>query len=97
MKSKKSSENRKYLRSLAEKNSLLLLAEIKKNKKDRLLVGLLHDESFHGCCGIFRKPFPMKKNDIVIVTIGKLFDLEGKIVWIKDFNGSFSKVGIYLK
>ncbi len=96
MKTKTTSEQRKYIRNLSEKNSLILIYSKKKDQKNNVHIGLLRDKSFHGCCGIFHSPFQFKKDEKINVTIGKLFDLEGEVVWIESFDKTFMKVGIYL-
>lgn len=89
-------EKRKFIRFDPETNSLVILTSKNKKHKNMLVVGLLRDESGHGCGAIFRKPFPFRKNDLVQATVGKLMDLDGRIMWVKDFDEVLVKVGVFL-
>ncbi|MDD5066511.1 MAG: hypothetical protein PHF84_05640 [bacterium] len=90
-------EKRRYIRFLPESNSIVVLTSRNKKDENILAVGLLRDESGHGCGAVFRKPFLLHKDDKVKAIVGKLFDLNGKIMWVKDIDEFLVKVGIYLE
>jgi len=58
--------------------------------------GIIRDESYDGCCGVFRKPFPFKEGQLISACIGRCPETSGVVKWIRDFDGVFIKAGISL-
>ncbi|MBN1897863.1 MAG: hypothetical protein JW827_03715 [Spirochaetes bacterium] len=88
-------ERRKYKRSTPQDKHLIEL-QSKGNKKEHLKVmGLVRDESFHGVCGVFRKPFPFRKDEELTLTVGNMKNIHGHIKWIDDLDQALVKVGLF--
>jgi hypothetical protein len=72
-----------------------LIIEYLNNKKHkRRLIGLVRDESYNGCCALFRQPFPFKTGDNLVFKLGRAPELHGEIKWVEPFDEVFVKVGI---
>ncbi|MBU1077043.1 MAG: hypothetical protein KKH98_07115 [Spirochaetes bacterium] len=89
-------DKRQNIRFDPDENSLLELFKKGSPNKPNRIVGLVRDESYHGCGAIFRKNFPFKKGDKVMANVGKLTNLKAEIVWVTDVDEVFVKVGVFL-
>ncbi len=89
-------DKRKNIRFDPDENSLLELSRKNSHGKIIKIMGLVRDESYHGCGAIFRKNFPFKKGDKVNASVGKLTDLQAEVIWIQDVDEVFVKVGVFL-
>ncbi len=89
-------EKRKYIRFNPDENSLIELLFKDEDGNVKKAVGLISDESYHGCGAVFRKKFPFKRGDMINATVGKIINIEAEIIWIQKMDDIFIKVGIYL-
>ena len=74
---------------------IVRLASIEVEEESLNAVGLLKDESYHGCSAVFREPFPFKVGQTVRIDLEKIKNLEGEIKWIDQLDEDLLKVGIY--
>ena len=71
------------------------ILEIKNNKGEKQL-GLIRDESFSGCCAIFRKPLNIKKGEKFFFRSGDSVFLKGKLIWQQELDKVMIKIGIQI-
>ncbi len=88
---------RKSLRFDPDKNCLVTIMHGIVNNEKIDKVGLVRDESYSGCCAIFRGPFPLKEGEKFKMAVGEITDLVGEIRWIKKYDNVFVTVGIFIE
>ena len=78
-------------------NSLVTITN--KIGEDALInkVGLVRDESYLGCCAVFRMPFPLDIGDRFKLNLGNLVNLTGEIKWVKKYDEVLLRVGMFIE
>lgn len=89
-------EKRKNIRYPSDRNSLIELIRIGQKGETDMMIGLLINESWHGCCAVFKKPFPFTSNDDLIAHVGSLSNIKADIKWIMEIDDTLIKIGFYL-
>ena len=89
-------ERRKHERANSTQNAIIELNINGKSKKNKVIVGLLLNESWHGCCAVFKKPFTLKRGHPVKANVSSLHDMNADIKWIVDVDESLVKIGFSL-
>lgn len=64
--------------------------------KETNVIGLLLNESWHGCCAVFKKPFPFKPDKEFLANVSSLHDMNADIKWMADIDDSLVKIGFSL-
>jgi hypothetical protein len=64
--------------------------------EDAELVGLVIDESFEGCSGVFRKNPALHVGTSGTVTVGALAPVKGEVVWVRELEPGIVRVGFSL-
>ena len=90
-------KKRKSIRFNPEENNIVTLLYNVDDGEKIGKTGFLRDESYTGCCVIFRKPFPLKKGENVQINIGKIQNIVAEIKWIKDIDEILVKVGLSIR
>ena len=60
-------------------------------------VGLVRDESYVGCCAVFRKPSPLDIGDRFKLDLGNITNLTGEIIWLREYDDVLLKVGMFIE
>ncbi|MBU1076728.1 MAG: hypothetical protein KKH98_05505 [Spirochaetes bacterium] len=89
-------ERRKHERSHSAQDAIMEVFGKSLKGKDSNVVGLLLNESWHGCCAVFKKPFPLKRNYEFKANVSNLHELKADIKWIVDVDDSLVKIGFSL-
>ena len=80
-----------------DENSLVTITNKVGDDSDVTKVGLIRDESYIGCCAVFRKPFPLDIGDRFKLNLGNITNLTGEIVWVKEYDEVLFKVGMFIE
>jgi hypothetical protein len=83
---------RKSVRFQPDPNSLAVVAPSKESMGSNF-VGLVLDESTHGCRAAFRNTLSMNIGDQCAIAVGKLAPLLAKVAWRKDVSSLLVEYG----
>lgn len=89
-------ERRSHKRTLSAQDSVMEIFSLKENSDEIDIVGLVLNESWHGCCAVFKKPFPYKKSKELIANVGNLHQMKAEIKWLEDIDDNLIKIGFAL-
>ena len=74
-------------------HALIDFGNDEKNFKPRA-VGLILNESYTGCALIIHTQEVLRPNQIILLQVGRLGVMPGKVIWTKSLDDSILKVGL---